>query len=54
MSKTENRLWVVANQAIFIFNLCVHSKLCLDLTEEVRLFQESISSIKVGITSSFK
>lgn len=31
--KTANSLWLVPNGGIYIFNLCVRSKLCLDLRE---------------------
>lgn len=31
--KTANSLWLVPNGGIYIFNLCVRSKLCLDLKE---------------------
>lgn len=33
ISKTANSLWLVSNGSIYIFNLCVRSKLCLDLKE---------------------
>lgn len=33
ISKTANSLWLVSNGGIYIFNLCVRSKLCLDLKE---------------------
>ncbi len=53
--KTANSLWLVPNGGIYIFNLCVRSKLCLDLREAATVnFRNTIHRFySVDIISMF-